>query len=398
LYRSGDLRFKSIRAVCRKTTPLAAPSVIAAAIFFFNPTTVGFQDISGLLTGADTNQSRWKTYLTPSIAGSIQQAEASFGVDPIVTGSIASNGIDVPGVGQVVLTPGKSEMPDTPDEARVNRSEKTGRIVAVTPTSPPKGFSAGSVMERQSSILRFGDANGERMAFAKPEFDGEEIQIAQAFHSRNEKKADPQVPVMLASLVTSDRADSLATAYAPPKPDFFARSPFKSLLKEPEAEDSGRFIPPVSPKDHSWARNALPPIVFSGKEQHCLAVGIYFEARGERVEGQAAVAQVILNRVRNPTFPNTICGVVYQNDHWRNRCQFSFACDGKRDRINSPRHWKTAEDVAMAVTAGKIWLDDVGSSTHYHAIYVRPRWARAMQRKTRIGLHVFYRTHRGGWS
>jgi spore germination cell wall hydrolase CwlJ-like protein len=74
---------------------------------------------------------------------------------------------------------------------------------------------------------------------------------------------------------------------------------------------------------------------FPTKEQKCLAEGIYFEARGEKVEGQAAVAQVILNRVRNPTFPNTICGVVYQNDTWRNRCQFSFACDGIRDRINS---------------------------------------------------------------
>ena len=116
------------------------------------------------------------------------------------------------------------------------------------------------------------------------------------------------------------------------------------------------------------------------------------------MEGQAAVAQVILNRVRNPTFPNTICGVVYQNVTWRNRCQFSFACDGKKERITSPRHWKTAQDIAMAVTAGKIWLDDVGSATHYHAVYVRPRWARSMQRKTRIGLHIFYRTYGGGWS
>jgi spore germination cell wall hydrolase CwlJ-like protein len=110
------------------------------------------------------------------------------------------------------------------------------------------------------------------------------------------------------------------------------------------------------------------------------------------------VAQVILNRVRNPTFPNTICGVVYQNDNWRNRCQFSFACDGIRDRVRSQRHWKTAQDIALAVTAGKIWFDSVGSSTHYHAVYVRPRWARSMERQTRIGLHVFYRTYGGGWS
>ena len=107
---------------------------------------------------------------------------------------------------------------------------------------------------------------------------------------------------------------------------------------------------------------------------------------------------MILNRVRNPAFPDSICGVVYQNRHWRNRCQFSFACDGIRDRITEPRQWRLAQDIAMAATAGKIWLDEIGSSTHYHATYVNPRWARSMKRLTRIGLHIFYRTYGGGWS
>ena len=129
-----------------------------------------------------------------------------------------------------------------------------------------------------------------------------------------------------------------------------------------------------------------------------LANAIYFEARGESAKGQAAVAQVVLNRVRNPAYPNTICGVVYQNDNWRNRCQFSFACDGKKDRITSPSHYKTAEEIAMAVTAGKIFIPEIGSSTHYYAQYVRPGWARTMQKMTKIGLHIFYRTYGGGWS
>ena len=71
------------------------------------------------------------------------------------------------------------------------------------------------------------------------------------------------------------------------------------------------------------------------------------------------MAQVVLNRVRNPAYPNTICGVVYQNDNWRNRCQFSFACDGIKDRIASRSHYKVAEEIAMAVTAGKIFLPEV---------------------------------------
>ncbi len=111
-----------------------------------------------------------------------------------------------------------------------------------------------------------------------------------------------------------------------------------------------------------------------------------------------AVAQVILNRVKNPTYPNTICGVVYQNKSWKNRCQFSFACDGVRDRVRSQKHWKTALAVAKKAAGEQLWIKGVGSSTHYHATYVRPRWARTMKRMKKIGQHIFYRTRGGGWS
>ncbi len=107
---------------------------------------------------------------------------------------------------------------------------------------------------------------------------------------------------------------------------------------------------------------------------------------------------MILNRVRNPTYPNSICGVVYQNRSWRNRCQFSFACDGTRPTVRSSQHYKVAQEVGMAVTAGKIFIPEVGSATHYHATYVSPRWARTMDRVKKIGLHIFYRTKGGGWS
>jgi spore germination cell wall hydrolase CwlJ-like protein len=206
------------------------------------------------------------------------------------------------------------------------------------------------------------------------------------------------VPAYLASLISNDRPDVLATAYAPPAPDYSSTSPFASLLRGEESVQSGRFIPPMGERDHAWMARPLPPIVFTEAEQKCLAEGIYFEARGEPVKGQAAVAQVILNRVRNPAYPGTICQVVYQNRSWRNRCQFSFACDGTRPRVRSPRHYRVAEEVGMAVTAGKIFLPEIGSSTHYHATYVSPRWARGMERLQRIGLHIFYRTRGGGWS
>lgn len=388
--------YLSVGTVRSLTERLAAVTVLAGAIFVANPTTVALQDVTGLLRGTDEGRAEWTAYLVPAAAGSLHQVEANFDLDPTVTGSIASAGFET-AEGKVVVTPEKALTPETPDEERINRAEKTGRIVSVTPVAPPKDFSAGSVLERHSSLLREAEDEPVRMAFKAPEIAGKEIQIATAFYKREEKKADPQVPVMLASLVTNEKADSLATAYAPVEPDFAVESPFTSLIKEPD-ENAGRFIPPVPESDFSWARNPLPAAAFSKREQKCLAEGIYFEARGENLEGQAAVAQVILNRVRNPTFPNSICGVVYQNVKWRNRCQFSFACDGKKERITQPRHWQIAQDVALATTAGKIWLDDVGSSTHYHATYVRPRWARRMERRARIGLHIFYRTFNGGWS
>ena len=385
-------------AKSRVAVKWSGPGLLAAVFFLSNPTTIAMQDISGLLTGADSGGSRWRTFLVGAAPGSIHQAELAFDADPVVTGSIASSGIDVPNLGRVVMTPLKAEVAATPDEERVNRSEKTGRIVSVAPTAPPKGFSAGTVLERHSSLMTPVADPAELMAFAKPKIGGKEIQIATEFHPFAAKGRDKQVPVMLASLVTNTRADVLATAYAPTEPDFARQSPFRSLLREPGDEQLGRFIPPVQKGDYPWAHTPLPAGVFSEREQRCLAEGIYFEARGEKLEGQAAVAQVILNRVRNPAYPNTICGVVYQNDDWRNRCQFSFACDGIRDRIRSQSHWQTARDIAMAVTAGKIWLASVGAATHYHAIYVRPAWARTMEKKTRIGLHVFYRPYGGGWS
>ena len=163
-------------------------------------------------------------------------------------------------------------------------------------------------------------------------------------------------------------------------------------------ETAGRFVPPTIEGDHDWMKQPLPGSVFSTAEQKCLATAIYFEARGEEVRGQAAVAQVILNRVRNPAYPASVCDVVYQNDNWINKCQFSFACDGVPDVITDRRAYRLAKDVAMAVTGGKIFLPEVASSTHYNATYVHPKWAQSMERMTQIGKHIFYRTFGGGWS
>jgi spore germination cell wall hydrolase CwlJ-like protein len=149
-------------------------------------------------------------------------------------------------------------------------------------------------------------------------------------------------------------------------------------------------------------RDTILPEVprLSAADRHCLATAIYFEARGEPEQGQAAVAQVILNRARSGTYPNTLCGVVYQNRHRRNACQFSFACDGKPDRVSEAKAWARAQRIADEVAGGRIRSSELTTATHYHASYVSPRWAPRMKRLTKIGQHIFYyergRLLRGG--
>ncbi|MEM8839982.1 MAG: cell wall hydrolase [Pseudomonadota bacterium] len=228
----------------------------------------------------------------------------------------------------------------------------------------------------------------------------------------------------LASALTANGIDQTVTGYAAPRGDS-PKAIFEAILgdnkkaqEKPELplsaalddEDADRPMPRIKPEVvaeaepkkkrkgmHFWAYFKLPNSTFKRNQQRCLAAGIYFEARGEPERGQAAVAQVILNRVKNPTYPKTICGVVYQNKHWRNRCQFSFACDGIYDRINDKKAWDRAIRIARDVSKGRTYLDDVGDSTHYHATYVNPKWARKMNIVARIGVHIFYRTKKGGW-
>ena len=128
----------------------------------------------------------------------------------------------------------------------------------------------------------------------------------------------------------------------------------------------------------------------AAREERCLAEAIYFEARSEPEEGQAAVAQVVLNRVSSGLYPASVCGVVYQNRHRHNACQFSFACEGKSLRVTETDAWHTAQRIAREVTSGETYLADIGDATHYHANYVRPRWARALKRMDKIGHHIFY--------
>lgn len=126
----------------------------------------------------------------------------------------------------------------------------------------------------------------------------------------------------------------------------------------------------------------------------CLTQAVYYEAAYEPLEGRRAVAQVVLNRMRHPAFPNSICGVVYQGVN-KPVCQFSFTCDGSLNRRPDPAKWAEAEMVARDALNGHV-EERVGYSTHYHANYVSPYWAPKLVKLARIGAHIFYRWP-GGW-
>ena len=127
-----------------------------------------------------------------------------------------------------------------------------------------------------------------------------------------------------------------------------------------------------------------------GKHWRCLTEALYFEARGENVVGQVAVAEVILNRVDSKSYPGSVCGVVHQGESKRNGCQFSFICDGKVEHIGDRKSFEELGKVAWVMLQGKPRIL-TGKATHYHNSSVLPRWAKRLVRTARIGDHIFYR-------
>lgn len=187
--------------------------------------------------------------------------------------------------------------------------------------------------------------------------------------------SQPNAPVQLASLGPAILPTVTPLAPAIELPETLAVLP-------PPAPG----VPPPSPAQR---------LKLDGKEreraERCLANAVYFEARSEPFRGQVAVAQVVVNRVFSPFYPNDICSVVYQNANRRLACQFTFACDGQRDVITERGAWSRARRVARKTLDGQLYVTSVGTSTHYHAAYVRPNWVRGMRKMVREGVHTFYR-------
>ena len=218
-----------------------------------------------------------------------------------------------------------------------------------------------------------GDPMGETLDAVQPWPAGEQPNVETLVVS-----VDPQVQV--ASLPT-----------IPPAVERPAVAPESRETIAGKGEVTGEGRRPMSPAERLGLNETN-----RGRQQRCLAEGIYFESRGEPVRGQIAVAQVIVNRAFSGHYPTTVCGVVYQNAHRYLRCQFTFACDKHPDVIRDQPRWQRAMAIAAGTLDGKLWLPEVGKATHYHAYWVRPAWVRTMDRLHTIGVHTFYRPRRWG--
>jgi spore germination cell wall hydrolase CwlJ-like protein len=190
-----------------------------------------------------------------------------------------------------------------------------------------------------------------------------------------------------APLIVLPDPDLKPMAATPPASEDVAKTGEGGQSIAPKGEVNADNQRTMTPAERLGLTEAKP----RAKSEKCLAEAVYFEARGEAVRGQIAVAQVVLNRTFSGYYPTTVCGVVYQNRYRHFACQFTFACDNTPDVIREPDMWDRAKKIAKAMLDGQIWLPEVGKSTHYHAYWVRPSWVSEMKRMYKFGVHTFYR-------
>lgn len=188
-------------------------------------------------------------------------------------------------------------------------------------------------------------------------------------------------PMSTAADIQRDRQSALLAARLEKRGGMDRNAASAGLLLR--ASFGGPFNPAAQPFRFTGALDA-------SRDLDCLTKAVYYEARGETPAGQAAVAQVVLNRVRHPAFPKSVCGVVFQGAYSRGACQFSFACDGSMRRGREPGAWRRAAKIAERALGGYV-MASVGNATHFHTVNVSPVWGPRMVRVQQVGMHIFYR-------
>lgn len=393
-------------------------------------TSVGYQDLTGLLAHGPGIAERARTFVISPSAGSLKMATfawpapataplgAAIPDPPRIPLAVAVNRAakgdrlplaDIPGAGAVPLAPVASFG-----------TQVTGAVVAAgTGTA---GASAGDTADDGAGLgtdpaeaagapddvaaLDAGDPTGdpseyddavddEAVALAEGPMPGDVVDIGGGLGERT----DDLAPTASASApgarseptrpIYRDAAFIFGTDVAalPPQPFQYLDDGGTSVAAKGEV--TGEEATPSSPAQRLGLEGKR-----RARAEKCLAEAVYFESRGEPERGQVAVAQVVMNRVFSGYYPADVCRAVYQNAHRKLACQFTFACDNVRDVVTEPELWKQASRIAADMLDGKVWDTKVGKATHYHASYVRPRWVREMRKLDRIGEHTFYRPRR----
>ncbi len=396
-----------------------APIGFGALVIALLPNTIGFQDLGALLARQPQVAERWHEHLIASPFGTIHAATFSMprpvgtaipppplyalaNFDPTdITGSIGSQPLgdsaaplQFPKVNRKTKRDSLLSRPREPLPPLVTIEPMPDIDAALKKDEPAARFDPYSKYE-------FPDVPDERPAMSGVDLPGNLTAVEPKGGSPKDAGrvyfgADPlaaeheaiapwkpgEAPVVLASRTTGD-PDIKQSALGSPKPGGEDKAGETIASK---GEVTGVDQRPYSPAERLGLTGAA-----LAKAQKCLTSAIYFEARGEAVRGQIAVAQVIVNRTFSPFYPHDVCGVVYQNANRHLACQFTFACDGIPDVVTEPDAWARAQRIARDMIDGKLWMPEVGKATHYHAYWVHPDWINEMKRIYKLGVHTFYR-------
>ncbi|MGP9812440.1 cell wall hydrolase [Rhodopseudomonas sp. NSM] len=416
---------------------------LGLCVFAVFPTEIGYQDIASLLVRQPGVTERWQKRMFASSVGSIQVATFAFG-RPIGTWTPQGSTYRLASLdGKLGLLGATTRNPlaqppqryQASDFPAVDRTLKGDRLAIFKPEPATPDEHAPSATD---------DSNAPNVAGAK----------TAAHTPADNSPLDPELAEALQSepLTQYDAAHALGSdalhaagpadaAGAPPRDPFTVKTSSlffgtgslggleesleqwrpgeEPIIVTPHGIDPDMKSPllsatAVAPEaagesvagkgevniDHHARTPAQRLGLFDSKlrarHEKCLAEAVYFEARGEKVRGQIAVAQVVLNRAFSGFYPTNVCGVVYQNKHRRLACQFTFACDRVADVVREPEMWDRARRIAAAMLDGKLWLPEVAKSTHYHAYWVRPSWVHEMKKMYKTGVHTFYRPRAWG--
>jgi spore germination cell wall hydrolase CwlJ-like protein len=412
--------------------PRAASIGIALALLTVFPESIGFQDLGALLARQPGVARRWQQHLIASPFGTIHAAMFSL-PRPIGTSiphppiyALANfDPADITGsIGRQLLGDPTAPIQFPKPNRRAKRDSLAARPREPMPPLPPEiDIDAGPQADADASLKKeenarfepygqyeFGPAPDQRSA--TPDVDLPYTDIPPA----NLTPTAPQSAAGKDATQLFFGADSMAVGGARIAPWAPGEAPVV-LASHGDPDIKQAALAPVLPGDEGKGgesvaskgevtgvdqrpRSPAERLALTGtaraKAEKCLANAVYFEARGESVRGQIAVAQVVMNRVFSPFYPNDVCGVVYQNSGRHLACQFTFACDGIPDIVTEPDAFERAKRIARDMLDGKLWMPEVSKSTHYHAYWVHPDWVNEMKRVYKLGVHTFYRPRAWG--